>query len=135
MPTYTHSMIQGLILLSFGGLFKAHRLFPLPELRVKIARDVYRIPDVSVYSSKPQQEVPDHPPLVVIEILSKDDRHSDLMEKLEEYRLFGVPNIWVIDPVMKKFSIYSELGLQNASSLGLAEYSFELTPADLFSEL
>ena len=57
------------------------------------------------------------------------------MQKLEEYRAWGVPNIWVIDPNTKKFASYTELGLQNASSLSLPDYSFQLTPADLFSEL
>ena len=70
-----------------------------------------------------------------IEILSKDDRHSDLMQKLEEYRAWGVPNIWVIDPATRRFSIYTELGLQNVSSFTLAGYPFVFTPADLFSEL
>jgi Uma2 family endonuclease len=135
MPTYTHSMIQSLILLQFGAWTKAHRLFPLPELRVRLKTDIYRIPDVSVYAAKPQQEVPEDPPLAAIEILSKDDRHSDLMQKLEEYRAWGVPNIWVVDPATKRFSIYTELGLQNACSLNLPGYSFQLTPADLFSEL
>ena len=74
------------------------------------------------------------PPLVAIEILSKDDRHHDLMEKLEEYRVWGVPNIWVIDPETQRFSIYTELGLQNVSPF-LAHYPFQLAPAELFSHL
>ncbi|MBZ5611836.1 MAG: Uma2 family endonuclease, partial [Acidobacteriia bacterium] len=122
MPTYSHSTMQFLILLRFGALVQTHRLFPRPELRVKVAKDVYRIPDVVVYATRPQQEVPDDPPLVAIEIPSKDDRHSDLMQKLEEYRAWGVPNIWVIDPNTKKFASYTELGLQNASSLSLPDY-------------
>jgi Uma2 family endonuclease len=135
MPTFSHSTMQFLILLRFAALVQTHGLFPRPELRVKVAKDVYRIPDVVVYQTKPQQEVPDSPPLVAIEIPSKDDRHSDLMQKLEEYRAWGVPNIWVIDPNTRKFALYTERGLENASSLSLPEYSFQLTPADLFSEL
>jgi Uma2 family endonuclease len=71
----------------------------------------------------------------VVEILPKDDRHSDLMRKLEEYRVWGVPNIWVIDPTARNFSIYTALGLQNVSAFALANYPFQLAPADLFSEL
>ena len=73
-------------------------------------------------------------PLLVIEILSKDDRYHDLMEKLEEYRVWGVPNIWVIDPLAKRFSIYTELASERLL-LALADYPFELTPSVLFSDL
>jgi Uma2 family endonuclease len=75
------------------------------------------------------------PPMLVIAILSKDDRYHDLMEKLEEYRAWGVANIWVVDPLAKRFSVYTELGLQNVSSLALPSYAFQLTPADLFADL
>src|ERR1022692_3683131 len=107
MPDEVHSAIQFLILLRFGTLIHSYPLYPRPEI----------------------------PPLVVVEILSKDDRHSDLMQKLEEYRTWGVPHIWVIDPSTKRFSMYTKLGLQHVSSLSLSDYSFQLTPAELFANL
>jgi len=136
MPDYKHARIQALLAILFGGLRRTHALFVCAELRLKLAPDVYRVPDITVIAGEPpQQPYPDQPPLVAIEILSKDDRHSDLMQKLEEYRAWGVPNIWVIDPATRRFSIYTELGLQNVSSFTLAGYPFVFTPADLFSEL
>ena len=135
MPDYIHARIQVLLAYLFETLRQTHALFACAELRLRLAPDVYRIPDVSVLTHPPEGRIPDQPPLVVIEILSKDDRHSDLMQKLEEYRAWGVPNIWVIDPVTKRFSMYTELGLQNVSSFALAGYPFQLAPADLFSRL
>jgi Uma2 family endonuclease len=136
MPDNTHSLIQFLILMAIGRLIQSHPLFPRPELRLRLAPDVYRIPDISVFAGEaPKQSVPSEPPLLAIEILSKDDRHHNLMEKLEEYRVWGVPNIWVVDPLAKRFSVYTERGLQNVSSLALADYPLELTPAALFSDL
>ncbi len=135
MPDLIHSTTQYRVLLRFGSLTQTRPLYPLPELRLKVAPDVYRIPDVSVYADRPAQRVPDTPPLVAIEILSLDDRHSDLMQKLEEYRQWGVPHIWVVDPLTKRLSVYTELGLQTVSSLTLPDYSFQLTPAELFSDL
>ena len=79
--------------------------------------------------------MPDQPPLVVVEILSKDDRHVDLMQKLEEYHNWGVAHIWVIDPSLKRFSMYTGFGLQNVSSLSLSDYPFQLTPTELFADL
>jgi Uma2 family endonuclease len=136
MPDKLHSTMQFLILMAIGRLIQFHPLFPYPELRLRLEPRVYRIPDISVFDGKPPSEdVPSTPPLLVIEILSKDDRDHNLMEKLEEYRVWGVPNIWVVDPLSKRLSLYTESGLQHASSLTLAGYPFELTPSVLFSDL
>ena len=135
MPDYIHSTIQALLAFLFGALRQSHGLLTCCELRLKLAPDVYRIPDVCLLIHPPEGRIPEEPPLVVIEILSKDDRHSDLMQKLEDYQSFGVPNIWVIDPMTKRFSIYTELGLQHVSSFALSGYPFQLAPADLFSQL
>jgi Uma2 family endonuclease len=135
MPDKIHAKIQLFLLLRFGSLMQTSQLYPLPELRVKLAPDVYRIPDVCVFIGEPQQLVPDAPPLVVIEILSKDDRYADVIQKLDEYRGWGVPNIWLIDPIAKRLAVYTEMGPQNISTLSLPEYSFQLTPVELFSDL
>jgi len=135
MPDYIHATIQALLAFMFGPLRATHGLLAACELRSRVAPDTYRIPDISILTHPPKGRVPDQPHLVVIEILSQDDRHSNLMQKLEEYLAWGVPNIWVIDPATQRFSVYSELGLQNVSSFSLAGYPFQLAPADLFSQL
>jgi Uma2 family endonuclease len=136
MPDYIHGKIAFLLAQALVPVTRSHPLYPCFEVRMRVAADVYRIPDVSVFAGEePKQNVPFTPPLLVIEILSKDDRYHDLMEKLEEYRVWGVPNIWVVDPLAKRLSVYTELGLQNVSSLSLASYPFELTPNVLFSDL
>jgi Uma2 family endonuclease len=136
IPDLTHSRIQTLIAFQFESLRQSHRIYGCVELRMRVAHDVYRIPDVAVFAGKlPERQVPDQPPLVVVEILSKDDRHVDLMQKLEEYHNWGVAHIWVIDPSLKRFSMYTDLGLQNVSSLSLSDYPFQLTPAELFADL
>ncbi len=135
MPDEIHSAIQFLILLRFGSLIQSYALYPRPELRMRIAPDVYRIPDVAVFAGLHPQPIPETPPLVIVEIISKDDRYLDLMQKIEEYYRWGVPHIWVIDPTTRRFSMYTEIGLQNVSSLSLPDYSFQLTPAELFANL
>ena len=136
MPDRLHSKIQMRILMALGILAQSFPLYPYPELRLRLESRVFRVPDVSVFAGQdPKDNVPSSPPLLTIEILSKDDRHHDLMEKLEEYRVWGVPNIWVVDPHSKRLSMYTASGLQNVSSLALADYPFELTPAELFSDL
>jgi Uma2 family endonuclease len=136
MPTNMYSLIQFLILMEIGRLVQSHALFPRPELRLRLAPDLHRIPDTSVFAEqKPKDEAPSDPPLPMVEILSKDDRHHGLMEKLEEHRLWGVGNIWVVDPLLKRSAIYSETGLRYVQSLTLADYPLQLTPSALFSDL
>jgi Uma2 family endonuclease len=70
-----------------------------------------------------------------MEIVSSDERHLDLMQKLEEYRQWGVAHIWVVNPATKGFAVYTDIGLQNVSSLSLPGYPLEITPAELFANL
>jgi len=135
MPTYTHGKLQYLLSIEFGRVADVHSLFPCIGVRMMVAPDVYRLPDFAVFTGAHPAEVPSTPPLLVIEIVSPDDRYLDLMTKLEEYRAWGVGHIWVIDPSTRRFAAYNELGLQNVSSLSLTDYSFQLTPAELFSQL
>lgn len=134
MPDEIHSALQFLILLRFGALIQSFPLYPRPELRMQVAPGVFRIPDIALFEGSHPMPVPESPPLAIVEIVSPDDRHLDLMQKLEEYRQWGVQHIWVVNPITRKFSIYSELGLQNVSSLSLPNYPLQLT-AELFANL
>src|ERR1700680_3382818 len=80
MPDYIHGRTQGLLGVPFERLRRAHGLLACAELRMQVAPGMYRIADVAVFTEPPQKPVPDTPPLIAIEILSKDDRHSDLMQ-------------------------------------------------------
>ena len=102
---------------------------------MRLAPDLYRIPDIAVFVNAPKSAVPEQPPLVVIEILSPDDRYHDVVEKLDEYRIWGVPNVWLVDPLAKRFAVYTDWGFQYVSSLALPDYPLELTPGVLFSDL
>src|SRR5271170_1144043 len=59
MPDSIHSSIQYLLLMLFGELSRRRVVFPRPELRVRVAPNVYRIPDVAVFSAKPEVLVPE----------------------------------------------------------------------------
>jgi Uma2 family endonuclease len=136
MPDYLHSKIQGLLLIWFGRLMERHRVQPCPELRMRLSPGVYRVPDVALIAGpEPETRFPDTPPLVAIEIVSLDDRHPDVIGKLEEYRKWGVPNIWLVDPHKKRLGVYTESGLQDVSSLTLPEYNFEIPARALFGGL
>lgn len=94
-PNYLHAKIQGLFCQIFFNLARTHRLFPAPEVRIQLDEGrIYRIPDVSVFAeAEPDGDIVVIAPLVAIEISSPDDRLSNTLKKLEEYRVFGVRHI------------------------------------------
>jgi Uma2 family endonuclease len=102
------------------------------ELRVKLAHDLYRIPDFALYESEPEGELPDTPPLLIIEIASPDDRRRDVEQKLEEYRAWGVAHVWFVEPESKKLYIWNG-GLVDVAQFELPRFHPAITPADLFS--
>jgi len=51
----------------------------------------------------------DVPPEVVAEILSPDDRWSEVMAKIEEYLAAGVVVVWVVDPTLRHVLAYRTL--------------------------
>ena len=57
--------------------------------------------------AEPEEQVFRTPPFLAIEILSKDDRASELQEKLDDYRDFRIPFVWIIDPRTKRGYTYS----------------------------
>jgi Uma2 family endonuclease len=98
---FPHSFTQGRIVWYIGTSYP--RLFALPEQRVRtIPGRRSRVPDVCITLEKPATDVIETPPFIVIEILSKRDEMSNVLEKLEEYAGFGVPHIWLVDPRRQK---------------------------------
>ena len=135
MGNKSHSAVQG----EFIYHFRLHRtrtgLFALPELRHQLADGRFCIPDVAVFAQEPEGEVPSTPPLVAIEILSPDDRIGYIVPKLDEYKAWGVANIWLADPEDRKFFTYGHNGLHEVSELTLPEYGITLTKTDIFGKL
>jgi Uma2 family endonuclease len=133
---YIHGRTAFLIAQALVPVSQSHPLYPCFAVQMQVAPDVYLIPDVAVFAgAEPKQNVPFDPPLVVIEIISEDDRYSDLVDKLERCCVWGVPNVWIVDPLAKQLVKYSDWGFNIVSSLAVAEYLLELTPVALFSDL
>jgi Uma2 family endonuclease len=130
LPDPFHGRTQALLTIFFGTLRKLG-LYVYCDTRVKLRDGLILIPDVLVVSSEIRDQLPEAPPIVVVEILSRDDRHLAVRTKLEEYRAWGVPHVWLIDPYLRRLYKCDE-GLAEVTSLALPEFGVELTPADLF---
>lgn len=97
--TWAHSLLQTALASYFRRRRKEWKIEVVTELRIRIRKDWYPIPDVCVYTlPAPEEEVPTRPPLLWIEILSPDDRMPDVWRKANELLANGVPYVWIIDP-------------------------------------
>jgi Uma2 family endonuclease len=75
----------------------------LPEVRMRISEIRYRVADIAVVSSSNRERGVLHsPPLLVIEILSPEDRVSRYEERIADYQQMGVGAIWIIDPETRR---------------------------------
>ena len=136
LPTPVHSQIQGLLILLSAPLLTRFRLVLLPELRVRVEPRRFRVVDLAVYrDARPEGHYAATPAFVAIDIVSPDDRHSELAERLEDYRRWGVPHVWLVDPQLKRVYEYTEAGLLQFPALRLPEFDFEISAQDLFKDV
>jgi Uma2 family endonuclease len=93
---WDHSYVQTQFGIFFSK-FKDTGLRAVTELRMGVAENRYRIPDVVVTSGKPQEQVLTTPPLLCIEVLSRGDNRSQTNERVRDYLDFGVPVVWIVE--------------------------------------
>lgn len=97
---YEHNSVQQAILFWFYMRGRAWGIRAIQEQRTRVASTKVRLPDISVFlRGKPIEQVFTKPQLIAIEVLSPEDRRSRMDEKIANYRAFGIPHIWVVDPM------------------------------------
>jgi len=127
LPNKTHGRLQLLLCILLGRAG-----FGCTEVRMRIAGDVYRVPDFALFENEPPGEIPDTPPLLIIEIASPDDRFADLMAKLNEYRRWGVKHLWLIEPGLKELRVYEEGSVKLVDRFEIPEFGLAIERTDLF---
>ena len=136
VPDRLHARIQGLLIRLLGALESAHNVSAEPEVRCRVAPDVFRLPDVALFPLDMSFELlPTAPPLLVIEIVSKDERHVDLIEKLQDYETWGVPRIWVVNPWTRQLALWKDNALVTVDALTLPEFQFEVRMEQLLRRI
>lgn len=111
-------------------------IFVYPEQRIQISATRYRVPDICVVAGhKPTERIFTRPPFLCIEILSPEDRMSRIQQKIDDYLVFGVSCVWVIDPETRKAWIYTSAGMHEVRDGILRTENPELTVplAELFA--
>ena len=129
-----HSKAQRRVISFFSRLGDRHAVHPFPGLTLRISATRCRVPDMAVYfGSEPEEDFPSTPPDVVVEIVSEDDRYSQILEKLAEFHAWGAKHIWLADPGTRTLSVYDRAGLHDVPSFELPELGATLSRAEIFS--
>ena len=135
---YPHGRLQGLLVIWFGTRERDWKIRVLPEQRIRVSATRFRIPDVCVLlRDQPIGPVFTRPPLICIEILSPEDSLRKTQERAGDYLEFGVPNVWILDPVSRKGYICTTEGLVEPEGgvLQVAESPIHVPLAEVFAEL
>jgi Uma2 family endonuclease len=133
---FDHAVVQGFL----TGWFFQHpeqwQLHALPEMRIRVSTERVRIPDICLVArSQPSEQVAPTPALVVIEILSPEDRMVRYNERLADYRQMGIKNVWVIDPANRVGYDCSTTAWLPVEEFRVAGGSICLRLDDVWSEL
>lgn len=133
-----HSRLQIAIASYFFTREKELGTEALTEQRVQVGPTRFRIPDVCVTIRRREvNQILREPPLICIEILSKDDTMLDMQEKVDDYLAFGVPNVWILNPRNRKAYVCSTDGMREAKNnlLRAQNPKIEVPLGEIFSAL
>jgi Uma2 family endonuclease len=115
---YDHARLQGAVFAYFFARRKEWRLHVVPEQRVQVSAERYRVPDVcGVVADGQPEQIFRTPPLFCIEILSKDDRLSEMRERVDDYLSFGVRYVWILDPATRRAWRCTATGMNEVAEL------------------
>jgi Uma2 family endonuclease len=112
-----HRLLQSAVSAWFWMRQKEWNILPLVAQRVQVAPTRFRVPDVTVLGSDQLREpIVTTPPLILIEVLSKDDTLRSMRERGDDYLNFGVQHIWILDPGTRRAYICNRTGFQEPES-------------------
>ena len=111
MGTERHSWLQTALGAYFFRRRKLWGITAYTEQRIKLRNGKYVLPDLCVVEGPRRTElVLAAPPILVIEILSPDDRPIRVNDTVRNWLDFGVPYVWVIDPETLESELHHQGG-------------------------
>jgi len=132
-----HSRLQSLLCTFLVNREREWGIQVFTEQRVQVSARRFRVPDLCIVVGAPSEQIFTRPPFLCIEILSKDDRMSEMQERINDYLAFGVPYVWVVDPLAKRAYIHTAEGSREAKDGFLRTENPEMVVpiADLLKQL
>lgn len=116
-PSHVHGIVQGHFYFYLRIWANQHKLGNITVesgLPTETDPDTLRGPDVAYwsYARLPADRVPDVyanvPADLVVEVLSPDDSHRRIADKIREYFAVGVRLVWVADPRERTVTVYTK---------------------------
>ena len=135
---YDHSNLQTALAAWFRNRRYEWNIRVVVEQRVRVKPDRFRIPDVCVISrDQPVEPIFTHPPLLCIEVLSKDDTLRSIEDRVDDYIAFGVPNVWIIDPAKQRAYVCTKGSFIEPEDgiLAIPDSPIQIPLKDLFADL
>jgi Uma2 family endonuclease len=110
-----HGRLQSRIIMWLGARERALGIVSMVEVRLRINRERFRIPDVMVVSADaPNEAVVVTPPLLCIEVLSPSDSLNRIWDRTQDYLSIGVPICWILDPAAHRAWTVTSAGMVEA---------------------
>jgi Uma2 family endonuclease len=135
---YDHGLMQTFLAQLFMNNRQTWGVQVVTDVRTQVSSSHFRVPDLSVLrAGTPKERIITHPPLIVIEILSPEDRLSRFQDRIDDYLVFGIENIWIIDPERRTAYTATSSGLHpvRTNELTVPETPIRVVLSDLFAEL
>ena len=129
-----HSDLQSTILVFLRG--NCPGFWAGVEVRVQVKARRFRVPDVCLIAGgKPKSRTVTTPPFLIVEVLSPDDRMSQMQERIDDYLAFGVKYVWIVDPAARRGYVYTADGSREAKDgvLRTEDPAIQLSLAELFN--
>jgi Uma2 family endonuclease len=133
-----HSLLQTAVATWFWARREAWKVLPLVEQRLQVAQVRFRVPDIAISrSEQPREAVITIPPLLVIEVLSKDDSLRSMRERVDDYLGFGVRHVWILDPASKRAYVCTSTAFQEPErgELEIPGTNIRLVLSEIFAQL
>ena len=129
-----HSRTQREALFFLGGRYPHLRERLLPEQRVQVRANRYRIPDICIIAEDAvDEEIIVTPPDLCIEILSPEDTMTKTLDRIKDYFNMGVPTCWIIDPVSHEGWVATPGRLEEATDGILRATGIEMPLAEILT--
>ena len=129
------AFVSGRVVLEFATAMSSGSLWVGVGLRVRTSSGNLRPPDIIAYEAEPPARVPENAALVTIEIIAADELFCDVFEKGEEYRRWGIQNIWTVEPPQRRLNVYRDGHLHAQPELSLPEFGVHIKAESLFAQL
>lgn len=132
---FEHSSTQREILLFLAAHYPHLRKRLLPEQRVQVRANRYRIPDVCILAEgAARQDTISTPPDLCIEILSPEDTMTKTLDRIKDYFSMGVSSCWIIDPISREGWVATPGRLEEAPDGILRAKGIEMPLAEVLEQ-